>query len=246
MCTTRSGRRRRVGGQRERRAERARRPRPATGVDVDQRHLDARDAGRAAGPTQQPTMPAPTTATRSPTQRRGVPQRVDRGLDGAGEHGPGRRHVVGHDGRRRRPGRRTPSGAGRGRRPCGRRRSAGPGLDDPDVEVAVLHRAGEVALLERRPHRGVLARPARRRGRPASRCPRLTPGAQRCAPGRRPARGRAAAPAGSRPTPGSRTQNARACTAIARSPSRGSAEPAGRPRGTVVPLDTQSRPAWFR
>ena len=32
-----------------------------------------------------------------------------------------------------------------------------PSLDDPDAEVAVLHRTGEVALLERRPHRGVLA-----------------------------------------------------------------------------------------
>ena len=31
-------------------------------------------------------------------QRRGVPQRVDRGLDGAGEHGALRRHVVRHDG----------------------------------------------------------------------------------------------------------------------------------------------------
>ena len=31
-------------------------------------------------------------------------------------------------------------------------------LDDADVEVAVLDRAREVALLERRPHRGVLAR----------------------------------------------------------------------------------------
>ena len=33
-------------------------------------------------------------------QRRGVPQGVDRGLDGAGEHRPRGRHVLGHDGHR--------------------------------------------------------------------------------------------------------------------------------------------------
>ena len=37
------------------------------------------------------------------------------------------------------------------------RSSVGAGLDHADVEVAVLHRSREVALLERRPHHGVLA-----------------------------------------------------------------------------------------
>ena len=38
------------------------------------------------------------------------------------------------------------------------RSAGGPSLDDADVEVAVLHRAREVAVLERRAHRRVLAR----------------------------------------------------------------------------------------
>ena len=73
-----------------------------------------------------PTMPAPTTATRSPTSGPQVPQRVDRGLDGAGEHRPAGRHAVGDDGRPRPRARRTPSGAGAGRRPCGRAGRPGP------------------------------------------------------------------------------------------------------------------------
>ena len=119
--------------------------------------------------TQQPTMPAPTTATRSPTQRGGVPQRVDGGLDRAGEHGALGRHVVGHhdDGVGRDDVRRLVRVEAEHGAP---QQVGGPVLDDADVEVAVLHRAREVALLERRPHHGVLARPAPARGRPAPRC----------------------------------------------------------------------------
>ena len=90
-------------------------------------------------------------------QRRRVPQGVDGGLDGAGEHGARGRHVVGHDGH------------GAGRHHVGRLvrvqaedRAAAqlrrPLLDGADVEVAVLDRPREVPLLERRAHRGVLAR----------------------------------------------------------------------------------------
>ena len=54
--------------------------------------------------TQHPTMPAPTTATRSPMRGGGVPERVDGRLDGAGEHGP--------PSRARRRARRPPASTG--------------------------------------------------------------------------------------------------------------------------------------
>ena len=89
-------------------------------------------------------------------QRPGVPQGVDRGLHRAGEDGPLRRDLVGdhrhgvgrHDVRRL-VGEQTEDGAPP--------QLVGTAVDDADVEVAVLHRAGEVALLERRPHHVVLA-----------------------------------------------------------------------------------------
>ena len=145
--------------------------------------------------TQQPTMPAPTTAIRSPTSGGGVPQRVDGGLDGAGEHGARRRHVVGHDGH------------GAGRHDVGRlvrvqaedgapAQLGRPVLDDADVQVAVLDRPREVALLERRAHRGVLARrhaaPEHQRLGAAA-----DAGAQRADDARRRGPARAARPGGS-------------------------------------------------
>ena len=96
--------------------------------------------------TQQPTMPAPTTAIRSP-------------MSGAASHnaftavstvpastrGPGGR--IRGRARLRAPERHTPSDAGIGRTPCGRA-VLGTVLHDPDAEIAVLHRPREVALLE--------------------------------------------------------------------------------------------------
>ena len=92
-----SRRRRRPAARSRRRARR--RPRPGR-IDVDERDLRPPGTGSAARATQQPTMPAPTTVTRSPSSGRRVPQRVDGGLDGAREHGAGGRHVLGHDGHR--------------------------------------------------------------------------------------------------------------------------------------------------
>ena len=194
-----------------RRAGRSRRPapprRPRREGSTSTRVTCAPGIRASSRATQQPTIPAPTTATRSPTSGRGVPQGVDRGLDGAGEHRAGGGHVVGHHGH----------GAGRDdvrglvRVEAEDRAAAQPGgaaLDDADVEVAVLHRPREVALLERRAHRGVLAaRDAaaedQRLGAAAD------PGAQGAdqdvvRPGSGSADGRIS------PTPGSRSQNARA------------------------------------
>ena len=66
------------------------------GIDVDERDLDAGEPGQQAGDAAADHAGADD---RDPVadQRRGVPQRVDGGLDGAGEHGAARRHVVGHD-----------------------------------------------------------------------------------------------------------------------------------------------------
>ena len=107
--------------------------------------------------TQQPTMPAPSTAIRSPISGAGVPQRVQRGLHRAGQHRPGGRHPVRHA--------RCTAAAGTTYRSwCGYRQNtvrpsspAGPLLDQPDVEIAVLHRRRELAVLERGAHRRVLA-----------------------------------------------------------------------------------------
>ena len=141
-------------------------------------------------------------------QRGRVPQRVDGGLDGPGEHGALGRHVVGHHGERvdRDDVRRLVRVEAEHRPPAQRRRAL---LDDADAEVAVLHRPGQVAVLERRAHHGVLA------GRhPPPEDQRLgaaaDPGAQR-------AHQRLARPGARQPHapdlagPGSRTQNACAC-----------------------------------
>ena len=117
-------------------------------VDVDERDLDRREAG------EQPRHAAadhPGADDCDPVadERRGVPQGVDGGLDGAGEHGARGRHVVGHDGhgaRRHHVGRLVRKQA-EDRAPAQLRR---PLLDGADVQVAVLDRPGEVAFLERR------------------------------------------------------------------------------------------------
>ena len=84
VCTTRSRSPAASGGPREPYAERAR-DAGAGGVHVDERHVDTGDTGSSRA-TQHPTMPAPTTVTRSPTSG-ALPQCVDRGLDRAGQHG---------------------------------------------------------------------------------------------------------------------------------------------------------------
>ena len=87
-----------VVGQAKSDAERGALPRRAAGSTS----TSVTDAG---DPREQPGDAAAEVAGadhRHPVaeQRRGVPQRVDRGLDDPGEHGAGDRHVVGHDGDR--------------------------------------------------------------------------------------------------------------------------------------------------
>ena len=107
--------------------------------------------------TQQPTIPAPTTATRSPTSGAAshraltavstVPASTAR----AGGTSSGTTVTA-------------PAGTtyavwcGYRQKTVRPRSSTRPPLDGADVEVAVLDRPGEVAFLERRAHRGVLAR----------------------------------------------------------------------------------------
>jgi hypothetical protein len=149
----------------------------AVGVDVDEGDPDSGDADQHPGHA---AADHPGADDRDPvTDQWGrVPQRVHRSLHRAGEDGPLGRHVVGdgHD----RGGRddvlglmrvEAEDGApGKVRRPL---------LDDPHAQVAVLHRSGEVALLERRPHPLVLgggdpAREHQRLGAAADRRPHGT------------------------------------------------------------------------
>ena len=124
-------------------------------VHVDERHLRSRHA------TDQPGDAAPDHAGAGDRitdvdQRPGVPKGVDRGLHRACEDGTLRRDLVGdhchgvgrHDVRRL-VGEETEDGASP--------ELVGTAVDDADLEVAVLHRAGEVALLKRCPHHVVLA-----------------------------------------------------------------------------------------
>ena len=196
---------RRVGRAGRSRRRAPRRPPPAL-VDVDQLH---RAPGMAASSraTQQPTMPAPTTAIRSPTSGAAsqsaltavstVPAstaRVRRAPVGYGRHRAGRHDVAVWCGYRQKTVR--PSSAG------------GPLLHDPDVEVAVLDRAGEVAVLERCAHQLVLAR-----RHPAAEDQRLRAPADPGAPGADQdiVRSRLGQPHWRiSPTPGRRSQNARA------------------------------------
>ncbi len=108
----------RVLGERERRAECGRDLRPVA-LGVDEGHLDARHRGQQAGHAA-PDHAGADDGDPVADERPGVPQRVDRGLDRAGEHGTraaGRRPAPRS---RPRPVRRTPSGGGAGRTPCDR------------------------------------------------------------------------------------------------------------------------------
>jgi hypothetical protein len=127
-----------------------------TRVDVDERHPSAGYARRHLGhaaPDHARTDHADPVAD----QGRGVPEGVDGGLDGACQDRPLGRHAVRH------------RNHGRGGHDVARLvrvqaehdppfEVARALLDDADVEVPVLHRSREVALLERRPHPGVLVR----------------------------------------------------------------------------------------
>ncbi len=141
-------------GEGEVRAEGGGHGRPAR-VDVDQRHDDAGDArqqpGHAAADGSGPHDRHPVT-----DEGPGVPERVDRGLDHPREDGPGDGHVVRHH--------RDRGGGDDVRRLVGvqaeHRAPEEPGrtvLDHAHVEVAVLHRPGEVAVLEGGAHGVVLA-----------------------------------------------------------------------------------------
>ena len=180
----------------------------------------ARSGSTSTTVTSTPGTPTRRRATQSPTmpahdgdpvadEWRGIPQRVDR-LHGARQH----RRAAGafrHDHHRR--GRHDVCRLVREEaehRPSdhlGR-----PLLHHPDVEVAVLDRAGELALLEGSSHRRVLVGGAQPRNT-TSRCRGSLPSAG-CARGPRRVAGPAARQAGSPPrrVPG---QNALACTAIA-------------------------------
>ncbi len=86
-----------------------------------------------------------------------VPQRVDSSFDGPSKHGTSWRHVFGHE---RHGARRYDVGSlvrvvTEDRSAAQFRRSV---LHSADVEVAVLDGPRELPLLERRPHRAVLAR----------------------------------------------------------------------------------------
>ena len=136
-------------------------------VGVDQRDLTPGNAGQQPGHTA-PTMPAPTTATRSPT--RGGPSHTALTAVSTVPASTARRAG-------------TPAGTSvtaEARHDIARlmgveaedgaaqqiRRAR---LDLADIEVAVLHRPREVPLLERRAHRVALARRGPRPGRPGTR-----------------------------------------------------------------------------
>ena len=117
--------------------------------------VDAGDAGEQAGHAE-PDHAGTDDGDPVADQRAGVPERVDRGLDRPCQHRPSRGHVVGNHGDgldrhdvRRLVGVEAEDGAVA--------QVVRTRLDHADVEVAVLHRAREVTLLERRAHRGVLA-----------------------------------------------------------------------------------------
>ena len=160
-------------------AAKPRRARPRSlarpGVHVHQRHRDAGDRRQASRATQHPTMPAPTTAIRSPTSGAAshsaftavstVPASTARRAgtrSGHRRHGRGRHHepvlmrVQAED----RPSKQV----------------GGPGLHLADVEVPVLHRPGEVSRpgRARASLRRWLCR-HRRRGTPGISVPRLMP-----------------------------------------------------------------------
>ncbi len=145
---------RRVAGTGEAHPQR-RRHRGSRPVDVDECHRRSRDTGQQA---RDAAADHPRAHHRDPVadQRPGVPQCVDRRLDRAGQHRPRRWDAVRDDGDRARRDdvRRLVRVEAEDRAPF---QAGRPTLDHADVEVAVLDRPREVALLEGRAHRGVLA-----------------------------------------------------------------------------------------
>ena len=122
---------------------------PATRSHVDQRDLDRREA-REQPRDAAADHPGADDGDPVADQRRRVPQRVDRGLDGPRQDRPGQRNVIGHHGHRARR-----HDVGRLVRIEAEDRAAAqlrrPLLDGADAQVAVLDRPGELSLLERRP-----------------------------------------------------------------------------------------------
>ena len=107
--------------------------------------------------TAQPIMPAPTTVIAIADEGCGIPQHVHRRLDRSGQHGTAGGDALRDDGDRRLG--HHEGGLMREEGEHGTSPEAGvAALDDADVQVAVLDRSGEVALLERRAHPLVLAR----------------------------------------------------------------------------------------
>ena len=158
--------------------------------------------------TLQPTIPAPTTAIRSPTSGAASHSAFTAVSTVPASTARVGRHVVGHRGHR--GGRHHVAGLVRVEAEDGATEQLGRTvLDDADVEVAVLDRRGELALLERRPHRRVLARrhtAAEDEGLGAAAHPR----AQRAHHHVVRARAREGRRCGSRPRPVLRSQKARA------------------------------------
>ena len=127
----------------------------ARGVDVDERDVHSRELREQPGDAAADHAGADD---REPVagERADVPHRVDGGLDGAREHGTLGRHLVGdHGDSGGRHDVRSLVGIQAEDRATSQRR--GTLLDHADVEVAVLHRPGQLSVLERRPHLGVLA-----------------------------------------------------------------------------------------
>ena len=108
---------RRVGGQGETDPERGGQRGPLR-VGVHELHLRAREAGQHGGDARADHARA-DHGDPVADQRRGVPERVDGGLDGAGEHGSCGRHALRNDGDR-----------------AGRDHVGGAGDHEHDVETA--------------------------------------------------------------------------------------------------------------
>ena len=138
----------------EAQAERARELR-ARRIDVDQRHLGARDA-RAQKADQRADHARADHGDAAGRPGRRVPGRVERGLHVGGQHRARQRHVGRH--RHGGLGRHVEQRLMRMQREHGAaEQRLRPGLDPADGGVAVLHRKRKVAAHERRAHALVLA-----------------------------------------------------------------------------------------
>ena len=103
------------------------------GVHVDEGHLGTRGSRRAGGRRSSPTIPAPTTATRSPTSGAASHSALTAVSTVPASTARSRRHVVGHDDDRLDGHDVRASGAGTGRRRCGPSRSGGPSSTTPTL-----------------------------------------------------------------------------------------------------------------